>query len=497
MMEPGVLVRSVSWAIVESLTLVLLSFVTVVINARLLGPADFGVAATVIAVIGLLNTAVEGLFSEALVQRPTIEDGHINAALWTVLGVAALLVVICWAAAGLAASAYGEPRMAPLLQAASFGLLFSGYSGVQSAMLRRTFAFRHLAMRTLVARLAGCGISLLLAFNGYGPWSLIAQYLAATILGAVALWYWSPRTIRRMPRRRPLGDLWRFAGPWLANEIVQVNLARLYQALAAYLFGPYQFGLLGIGFRITDTMRDLMMYIGTSVGLPVFARIQHDPHRLAQQYCAATSILCTIALPSFVGLAICAPTIVQAVLGDAWLPSVPLIQTLALGASVGFTAHLGFTVFSAIGRPALALPLTLFDLALSVVLLFAVSGMGIMAASLAWSLRQVLSAIVLQAICLRVLPLRLRDIAQALGRPILLVLFFSVLLWPVDHVLLAELAPVTRLVLLAPISALILIVGIALVRPDLVRFVAAQLPTRKRTGVIPASVLVHAKARET
>jgi O-antigen/teichoic acid export membrane protein len=489
MMEPGVLVRSVSWAIVESLTLVLLSFFTVVLNARLLGPADFGVAATVIAVIGLLNTAVEGLFSEALVQRPKIENGHVNAALWAVLGVAALLVVICWATAGLAASGYGEPRMAPLLRAASFGLLFSGYSGVQSAILRRNFAFRHLAMRTLVARLFGCGISLLLAFNGYGPWSLIAQYLSATILSAVALWYWSPRMVRAMPRRRPLGELWRFAGPWLANEILQVNLARLYQAVAAYLFGPYQFGLMGIGFRITDTMRDLIAYIGTSVGLPVFARIQHDPHQLAKQYCAATSILCMIALPSFVGLAICAPTIVQAVLGEAWLPSVPLIQMLALGASVGFTAHLGFTVFNAIGRPALALPLTLFDLALSMVLLFAVSGKGVVAASLAWSLRQVLSAIVLQALCLRVLPLRLRDIAQALARPILLVLFFAALLWPVDNILLAALAPVTRLVLLAPISALILMVGIALVRPDLVHFVAVQLTARKRTGAIPASVL--------
>jgi hypothetical protein len=162
---------------------------------------------------------------------------------------------------------------------------------------------------------------------------------------------------------------------------------------------------------------------------------------------------------------------------------------LALGASVGFTAHLGFTVFNAIGRPALALPLTLFDLALSMVLLFAVSGKGVVAASLAWSLRQVLSAIVLQALCLRVLPLRLRDIAQALARPILLVLFFAALLWPVDNILLAALAPVTRLVLLAPISALILMVGIALVRPDLVHFVAVQLTARKRTGAIPASVL--------
>src|SRR6185312_13471598 len=88
MIESGVVVRSVSWALIESMTLIFLSFVTLLVTARLLGPADFGVAATVIAVLGLLNTAVEGLFSEALVQRAAIDDEHVDAAVWAALGIA-------------------------------------------------------------------------------------------------------------------------------------------------------------------------------------------------------------------------------------------------------------------------------------------------------------------------------------------------------------------------------------------------------------------------
>jgi O-antigen/teichoic acid export membrane protein len=478
------------------MTLIVLSFVTLLVTARLLGPANFGVAASVIAIIGLLNTAVEGLFSEALVQRTTVEDGHVNAAFWTALGVAALLVAICFALADPVGSAYGDPEMAPLLRVASVGLLFSGYSGVQSALLRRAFAFRQLAMRTLVARLASCGITLLMAFDGYGPWSLIAQYLIATILGAVTLWYWSPREIRWHRQPGSLNDLWRFAGPWLANEIVQVNLPRLYQALAAYLFGPYQFGLLSMGFRIADTLRDLIGNIANNVGLPIFARIQHDPHELARQYVAATSTLCVIALPCFAGLAVCAPAIVQAILGDEWLPSVPLIQMLAFGAAVGFTASLGYTVFSALGRPALALPLSLFDVAFSVALLFGLSDIGIMAASIAWALRQVLSVIVLQIMCMRILPLQSRDIARALWRPVVLVMIFSAVLWTADHLTLAGMEPVVRLILLVPSAGLILVLGIALVRPDLIRTVWAQFRTSGRLGIIPASVDDHAKPRE-
>jgi len=496
MIESGVVVRSVSWALIESMTLIFLSFVTLLVTARLLGPADFGVAATVIAVLGLLNTAVEGLFSEALVQRAAIDDEHVDAAVWAALGIAVGLVMICWSIAEPAAALYGEPRMAPLLRVGSFGLLFSGYGGVQSALIRRAFGFRHLMMRTMVARLTSCALALLLAFNGYGPWSLIAQYLGATIMGSAALWYWSSRRPSRLPHVVPLRELWNFAGPWLANELVQVNLAKLYQALAAYLFGPYQYGLLGISFRITETIRDLLVNVANNVGLPVFARVQHDPHSLARHYIAATSTLCVVALPCFAGLTICAPTIVAAILGDAWLPAVPLIQILALGTSVAFTSNLIYTVFSAIGRPRAVFPLSVIEMVVSVALLFGLSGMGIAAASIAWSLRQVLSALALQTMCMRVLPLRPIDIIRALGRPILLVVIVSAATWVANDVLLGGLRPVARLAMLMPIAGLMQILGIALVRPDLIWMVMAQFPVRKeRIGVTRGPVIEHVKPR--
>jgi PST family polysaccharide transporter len=464
---------------VESLTLILLSFVTIVVTARLLGPADFGIAVTVVASIQLLNVAVEGLFNEALVQRAVIDDGHVDAALWASHGVATMFVLICWAIAPAAASAYGEPQFTTLLRAASIGLLFSGYSGVQSALIRRSMDFRHLAMRTLVSRLVSCGIALVLALRGYGAWSLIAQYLASTILGAFALWYWSPRIQHRMPRRAPLRDLLRFALPWLANEIVQTSLPKLYQVLAAWLFGPYQFGLLGIAFRITDTLRDLIGHIATNVGLPIFARTQHDKQRLARQFLTATSMICIIALPCVAGLAICAPTIVRAVLGEAWLPAVPLIQILSLGISAGLSATFSHTVFSAIGRPALALPVSIFDMVTSIVLLVAVSGLGIVVASLTWSLRQLLSSAILLTMCTRTLPLALGEVASALVRPLVLVVIVSATLWPMEHMALAELAPTARLIVLAPVSCVTMLLGIALVRPNLIQALSPRLRLRK------------------
>ncbi|HQT79180.1 MAG TPA: lipopolysaccharide biosynthesis protein [Rhodopila sp.] len=480
-------VHWVGWALVESMTLVVLSLITLLVTARLLGPADFGIAASVIAIIGVLNTAVEGLFSEALVQRATIHDGHVSAALGAALASALVLILLCWVGAGFLAALYHQPMMAPLLRVGSLGLLFSGFSGVQSALLRRSFGFRQLALRTLVARVSSCVIALAMTIDGWGPWSLIGQYLAATGLGAVALWWWSPQSLRWHHRPGSLRDLWRFAGPWLANEIVQVNLSRLYQALAAYLFGPYQFGFLSMGFRIADTLRDLIGNIANNVGLPVFARLQHDPYGLARQYTAATATLCIIALPCFAGLAICAPTIVQAVLGHDWLPSVPLIQVLAAGAGIGFTASLAYTVFAALGRPAFVLPLSLFEVVLSLSLLLTLSHIGIMAAGLAWALRQVISVVMLQLMCVRVLPLRIADVLRALRSPALLVIGFAAALQLLNVWILPDLEPIVRLAILGLMAGTLLIIGIALIRPSIVKAVIANITSAKQAEPVSIS----------
>ncbi len=73
---------------------------------------------------------------------------------------------------------------------------------------------------------------------------------------------------------------------------------------------------------------------------------------------------------------------------------------------------------------------------------------------------------------------------------------FSALLWPLDHLLLASAAPVLRIVVIAPVAGLLLVAGIAVVRPDLVRVVIAQLPSRSTVSAIPASVTNHPKVRE-
>jgi hypothetical protein len=169
------------------------------------------------------------------------------------------------------------------------------------------------------------------------------------------------------------------------------------------------------------------------------------------------------------------------------------MQILAMGTAGGFAALFSYTVFSALGRPARALPLSIIDLVVSISLLLAAAQYGIMAAAIVWSVRQILSTLILLIMCLRILPIRPLEIAGALWQPILLAAIFAALLWPLDHVLLASVLPLARIIVLAPVGGIMLILGISLFRPDLVRVVMGQLPFGTPAGLVSATITEPAK----
>ncbi len=62
-------VRSAIWSMVEAGGASGLQFITLIIMARLLAPAEFGLAALTYSVISLMAIMVSGLFNEAIIQR--------------------------------------------------------------------------------------------------------------------------------------------------------------------------------------------------------------------------------------------------------------------------------------------------------------------------------------------------------------------------------------------------------------------------------------------
>ena len=69
--------------------------------------------------LNLVQPLVDQGFSDALVQRESLDQDHMNAAFWLNLISGSVLALVTWSAAGVIAGIFREPQLAPLLRALS------------------------------------------------------------------------------------------------------------------------------------------------------------------------------------------------------------------------------------------------------------------------------------------------------------------------------------------------------------------------------------------
>ena len=343
--------NSIGWSLIENGGLTLVSFVSLIVYLRILSIADFGLFSTALALIELLGVLVTMLFHNALVQRPDATDLHFNTAFTATMALSLLMALGCWAMAPIFATWVHQPSAARVL--AWLGLVFpcSAMSATLVAQQRRRFAFRTLALRSLVGRVIGGAIGIAAALMGAGLWSLVVQQILIAAIGSLVLWMSSDKTPRLQFRYAEFKQMIGFGMFSVSSLFLSISIRRVFTIVATSFLGVEAAGFLNLSFRVVDVLWATAAMAVTQVALPLLAGLQFDPARLKRAYQASTQFSCLAIYPCFVGLGAVAPAIVEVLFGHRWQPSSPYIAVLGFLVLVQ-APRLQFTpLLTALGRP--------------------------------------------------------------------------------------------------------------------------------------------------
>ncbi len=343
-------IHSVWWSIIENGSLTAVSFVALIIFAKLLDPNDFGSYAVAVSVIEVAGIFTNMLFHDALVREPKASDAHFNAAFTVSLLVSAVVFGILLTIFPLLAALVGDPRIGDVGRVLGIGLLFEAPTSILNARLRKEFGFRILAIRTLIGRTAGAAIGILAALMGFGIWSLVIQSLLMTILGSatlVLLTEWRPRLTRKL---RPLADVLNYSVGAVTSLATNFATKRAFIFFTGVFLGVEKVGFLNMAFRLVDTVWAISATAISQVMLPSMARLQHDRERLLRAYRIALTIGCALIYPIFVGIGCEAPELISVIFGTKWLPAAEPALWLSLIVLVQAPRLFMTSLLSAIGE---------------------------------------------------------------------------------------------------------------------------------------------------
>jgi O-antigen/teichoic acid export membrane protein len=452
--------RSTMWSALENGGLTVISFSSLIIYARFLSAADFGLFSIVLALVELLDVLVSMLFHDVLVQKRDLTPRHFDTAFTSTLVLSLALFGMCWGLSRPFASLVHNPAAAAVLAWTALRFPCTALGATIVAQQRRELSFRMLAIRSLLGRVSGAALGIALVAMGAGIWGLVAQQILIAFIGSVVLWVGAVRRPRLYFSSQALRQMIGFGASAVASLLLAFAVRRVFTIISGIRLGSEMAGYLNIGFRAVDVLWAIAVGAVGQVALPVLSRLQGDPVRIKAAYRSALELTCFVLYPCFWGIALVAPEVVDLLFGARWLASTPYVMALALLMTVQAPRLLATPTLTAIGRPRAPMIGLSIEIALMLALLALLGHptLSLTAAVGIWIVRELVSLPVMAWVVARATGIGVVDQFARAGGPLLASVAMGLALVGLRRVLPDGWGALARLALLAPAGAAVFLV---------------------------------------
>ncbi len=344
-------VEGLFWSYSSFAVAKLFSFVSMLVLARVLLPAQFGQFALVLVLITYLQTVGDlGVGAALIYERKRLAEAA-DVTFLVSLVAGAICAGIMYLSSGWLANFFSEPRIQPVLEVMSLYFPIRALGNAHDALLRKELAFKTRFVPELArAALKGL-VATILALAGFGVWSLVWGQLLGAALAVAVLWRIVPwRPGLRLPRDL-LNRMLRYG-----VQIVSVNaLSAVVHhgdfVIVGHLLGSTALGFYSIAYRIPELTIATVIWMVGSVAFPAYSKLGGNKQELREAFLVTLKYLSLITLPMGFGLALLARPAVVTFFGRNWEPAVPIVQALAVALALrSLGTHAG-DVYKATGRP--------------------------------------------------------------------------------------------------------------------------------------------------
>ena len=321
-----------------------------IILARLLPTADFGVIAMASVATGFAMLFRDFGTSAALIQRPSVSPQLLDSVFWFNVAIGLFFSIALTLLAPLLACFFSEPRLCNVLRLLALTFPITASSLVHQALLERDSNFKPIALIESLAALLGLGSAVLAAWFVWGVYSLVTQTLVSTLITTVGLWLMSAWRPGINGSYEEIKGLWNFSKNLVGFNVLGYFARNADSILVGRFLGATDLGIYTMAYRLMLWPLQNISGVVSRALFPVFSRMQDNPERLAAAYLRATAAITFISAPIMMGLFVLREPFIDTVMGHKWLPVANLLTWLAPVGLLQSIMTTGGMIFLATGR---------------------------------------------------------------------------------------------------------------------------------------------------
>jgi O-antigen/teichoic acid export membrane protein len=324
---------------------------SVVILARLLTPADFGIVTMVTTFSLLFRSFGMNGFVELVMQREELSASLASNLFWIDLGIGTLLTLAFAGSGPLLALFYHSPAVARVAEGMSLTIVIGCLGWIHQGLLQRAMQFRTIAIINFVGQVVLVVVSITLAIAGWHYWALVWGIVTQSAVTAAGTWL----VCRWIPSRPGVasgtGSGFKFAMNVYAHFAFSYSTRNTDNLLVGWRFGAPALGLYKKAYDLFVLAETQLLAPLSAVAVSTLSRVSRDRDQFQRYFLQAISVLALLGMGVGADLALVGKDLIRLLLGPGWDEAGRIFTLFGPGIGVMLLYNTHGWIHLSIGRP--------------------------------------------------------------------------------------------------------------------------------------------------
>jgi O-antigen/teichoic acid export membrane protein len=425
-------VSSLSWVFLQKFATQSINFVVSVLLARVLLPQEYGLIGMITIFIAIGNILTDAGFTSSLIRTPNPDHLDYSTVFTTNLLGSIIIYWIIFICAPFIADFYNQPILTSLVRVLSLQILIASFSSIQNTMLIKAMAFKKLMIMQIPSTIISGIVGLLMAYNGFGVWSLVLMQIAASLALTILLWKESDHKPSIQFSKQKFKQHFKYGVNLSLSGILEAVYENIYNIVIGKFFAP---ALVGYYTR-AQTLRQLPVENISStlhqITFPLFASIQNDNERLRLAYEKLMRQVTFWLAPVLTGMTVLAEPLFRFLFTAKWLPAVPYFQIIGLTGVLYSLSSFNLNILNIKGKSGLFFRLEVIKKVIITVGVIIAIPFGIYGLLIFRALNSVLSYFINGYYSGRLISFSVKEQIYSIVKPLTYALLMGALMWFID-----------------------------------------------------------------
>ncbi len=470
--------KGIKWVGISEIFIRIFQYGTTIVLARILSPDDFGLVGITLVFTQLAHVLFDFGFSSALIQKKEIRPAHFSTTFVTSIISAFIYGSIVFSVAPNIADFFGNPVLSPMLKILSVIFFFYAFAVIPVVRMQKEMRFKRYGLVQTISVFVYGIITITSALAGAGVWSFIygilAEQFVLMILSNIFAWWKFDFSFSKTAFK----ELFNFGSNVIGTRFVAFLNRNAPIFIIGKVLGTTALGYYNIAYQLVEFPVQRISKNVLKVMFPAFSKLQDNHQEFRNLYKTTIYHLLLILMPVFVGLILIAPSLIELLYGEKWLPAVLPLQLLCAAGLFRSIWVSTSVVFLSKGEPQIELKInTVFSLVLIPVLIMT-SAFGLAEIAASVSIVTWLFLLVAQYKALKLIDLKWLSLFKVYLLPAIGVISFTAIIIVFNQVGLHGYSIISQLIITIITSMFIYILLILKFDRDIVRKLLKFLGSR-------------------